>query len=215
VVTPFVNEEFRMTPPPNAGGDRPLRADALRNRAKVLEAAEAVFDAHGTTASTEEVAREAGVGIGTVFRHFPTKEALLEAVYVSRLHKLADEAAALASGEDPGEVFFVFFARVVEHASTKNALSAALMEAGVDVTETTAETGRGLKRALVTLLDRAQETGAVRRDVGLAEVMTLLVGASHLAGRRRRARPARRAAAPRRSGEVTNRRSGPSWPGGG
>src|SRR3569833_2614032 len=151
VVTPFVNERVAVTPPRDG---RPLRADALRNRGKVLQAAEAVFDAWGTTASTEEVARAAGVGIGTVFRHFPPKETLLEAVYV---------------------------ARMVVHAATKNAFSAALMLAGVDVRETTAETGRELKRALAALLGRAQEAGAVRRDVGVAEVMTLLVGAARAA----------------------------------
>jgi AcrR family transcriptional regulator len=160
---------------------RPLRADALRNRARVLDAAEAVFAAHGTSASTEEVAREAGVGIGTVFRHFPTKEALLEAVFVARLRRLAGEAEALASADDPGEAFFAFFGHVVAHAASKNAFSAALAEAGVDVAETTAETGQELKRALGVLLTRAQETGAVRRDVALPEVMTLLVGASQAA----------------------------------
>ncbi len=168
-----------MTPPREG---RPLRADALRNRVRVLEAAEAVFDVRGTAASTEEVARAAGVGVGTVFRHFPTKEALLEAVYVTRLRKLAVEADALAAAQDPGEAFFTFFARVVGHAATKNAFSAALLEAGVDVRETTAETGRDLKRALADLLGRAQEAGAVRTDVGPAEVMTLLVGASQAAG---------------------------------
>ena len=147
----------------------------------MLDAAETVFAAHGTGASTEEVARQAGVGIGTVFRHFPTKEALLEAVYVDRLRKLAGEAEALASDGDPGEAFFAFFSRVVGHAAAKNAFSAALMEAGVDVREATAETGQDLKRALAALLTRAQETGAVRRDVGLPEVMTLLVGASQAA----------------------------------
>jgi AcrR family transcriptional regulator len=182
VVTPFVNEMQPMTPPRETGG-RPLRADALRNRAKIMEAAETVFDTRGTTASTEEVAREAGVGIGTVFRHFPTKEALLEAVYVTRLRKLGEEAEALASGANPGEAFFGFFTRVVGYAATKNALSAALMEAGVDVSVPAAETGQGLKRALGALLSRAQEAGAVRRDIGLAEVMTLLVGASQAAER--------------------------------
>jgi AcrR family transcriptional regulator len=178
VVTPLVNEEVAVTPPREG---RPLRADALRNRAKVLEAAETVFDTRGTGASTEEVAREAGVGIGTVFRHFPTKEALLEAVYVTRLRKLAEEAGVLASAGDPGEAFFAFFTRVVGHAATKNAFSAALVEAGVDLRETTAETGQELKRALATLLTRAQEAGAIRHDVGLPEVMTLLVGASQAA----------------------------------
>jgi AcrR family transcriptional regulator len=172
-----------MTSTKSSPGGRPLRADALRNRAKVLEAAETVFAARGTSASTEEVAREAGVGIGTVFRHFPTKEALLEAVFVAQLRRLAGEAEALASAEDPGEAFFAFFARVVGHAATKNAFSAALTEAGIDVQETAAETGQELKRALAALLGRAQEAGAVRGDVGLAEVMTLLVGASQAAER--------------------------------
>ncbi|GAB2845723.1 hypothetical protein GCM10027176_56930 [Actinoallomurus bryophytorum] len=81
----------------------------------------------------------------------------------------------------PGEAFFAFFSRVAGHAANKNAFSAALMEAGVDVREATAETGQDLKRALAALLTRAQETGAVRRDVGLPEVMTLLVGASQAA----------------------------------
>jgi AcrR family transcriptional regulator len=163
--------------------ERPLRADALRNRRKVLDAAETVFDARGVTASTEEVARAAGVGIGTVFRHFPTKEALLEAVYVGRLRKLTEEADALAAAEEPGAAFFTFFTRVVGHAATKNALTAALLEAGVDVREATARTGRGLKEALGALLGRAQEAGAVRRDIGLPEVLTLLVAASQAAER--------------------------------
>ena len=164
-----------MTPP------RPLRADALRNRAKVLDAAEAVFAAHGTTASTEEVAKAAGVGIGTVFRHFSTKEALLEGVYVAQLSRLTGEAEALAASGDQGEALFDFFARVVGHAATKNAFSAALAEAGVDVRQTSAEAGPRLKRALGVLLTGAQEAGAVRDDVGLPEVMTLLVGASQAA----------------------------------
>lgn len=170
-----------MTPPSGRGGGRPLRADALRNRARVLEAAEVVFAASGTTASTEEVAREARVGIGTVFRHFPTKEALLEAVYVGRLQRLATEAETLASAADAGEAFFAFFGHVVGHATTKNTFGDALTEAGIDVRETTAEVGHELKRALAALLARAQEAGAVRPDVGLPEVMTLLVGASRAA----------------------------------
>lgn len=170
-----------MTPPSRDG--RPPRADALRNRTKVLDAAETVFASRGTSASTEAVAREAGVGVGTVFRHFPTKESLLEAVYVARLRRLAEEADALASLEDPGAAFFTFFARVVGHAATKNAFSAALAEAGIDVEQTAAEIGQELKRALRALLTSAQETGAVRADIGLPEVLTLLVGASQAAER--------------------------------
>src|SRR5437762_11835902 len=78
-----------------------LRADARRNRCRILEAAESVFAGKGMGASTDEVASAAGVGIGTVFRHFPTKAALLEALLVSKLRRLVDEAEALCSSEDP------------------------------------------------------------------------------------------------------------------
>lgn len=162
---------------------KPLRADALRNRAKVLAAAEDVFAAQGTSASTEEVARRAGVGIGTVFRHFPTKESLLEAVLVALLERLAGEARELASAADPGEAFFGFFARVVSQAATKQAVTEALAEAGVDARETTGRTGPDVKDAIGALLERAQRAGAVRADIGPAEVTALLAGISFAAGR--------------------------------
>jgi AcrR family transcriptional regulator len=174
-------------PRPDASAPpRPLRADARRNRARVLEAAEAVFAAGGVSASTEEVARAAGVGIGTVFRHFPTKEALLEAVYVERLRRLAEEARTLRESPDPGAAFFSFFRRVVGYAATKNALADALADAGIDVGTASRLRPEDMLEALGALLARAQETGAVRRDVGLPELLALLVGASrareHAAG---------------------------------
>ncbi|WP_242910001.1 TetR/AcrR family transcriptional regulator [Actinomadura terrae] len=163
----------------SAAPGRPLRADALRNRAKVLAAAESVFAARGTSASTEEVAREAGVGIGTVFRHFPTKESLLEAVLASLLERLADDARGLLAAEDPGAAFFGFFARVVGQAGAKHALSEALAEAGAE--NTGGKARPALRSAVAALLARAQEAGAVRADVGPAQVMALLAGLSHAA----------------------------------
>jgi len=165
--------------PPEAG--KPLRADARRNRARLLDVAEEVFAAKGTSASTEEIARAAGVGIGTVFRHFPTKEALLEAVFVGRLRRLAEEADALAAGDDPGGAFYAFFSRVVDHSPTKNAFADALTEAGVDVRSAASEAGQDVLRALSVLLDRAQHAGAVRADVRAPEVIALLIGACRAA----------------------------------
>ncbi|MFD0689557.1 TetR/AcrR family transcriptional regulator [Actinomadura fibrosa] len=163
---------------------RPLRADALRNRAKVLAAAEAVFAARGTSASTEEVAREAGVGIGTVFRHFPTKESLLEAALVALLERLAGEARDLLGAADPGAALFGFLARVVAQAKAKQAITEALAEAGVDAREAARQSGGGpgLKEALGALVERAQKAGAVRTDIGPADVMALLAGLSYAAG---------------------------------
>jgi AcrR family transcriptional regulator len=156
----------------------PLRADAVRNRAKLLDVAEAVFAARGAGVSTEEIAREAGVGVGTLFRHFPTKAALLQAVYVGRLERLAVEAEELLAGDRPGAAFFDFFTAVVDQAETKNAFADALAEAGVDVGTASSETNGRLRTALAGLLDRAQQAGAVRSDVGVGELTALLVGAS-------------------------------------
>lgn len=165
-----------------AGAARPLRADARRNRGRILEAAEAVFAAKGVAASTEEVARRAGVGIGTVFRHFPTKEALLEAVVDGHLRRLADEAVALAAADDPGAALAVFFGRAMERSPAKLALVDALAAAGVDVGRRAGSpAGRELHRALEALLARAQRAGAVRGDVGVADLVALLVGASRAA----------------------------------
>ena len=164
-------------------GGKPLRADAARNRARVLEVAETLFAERGTAVSTEEVARAAGVGIGTVFRHFPTKTALLEAVFTGSLRRLAEEAEGLESTADPGGAFFGFFARIVRQSATKRAVADALAEAGGDVGRAHAEVGADLRGALERLLRRAQQAGAVRDDIGVAEVMALLVGASGAAER--------------------------------
>ena len=158
-----------------------MRADARRNRAKVLEAAEEVFGTCGTSASTEDVAKRAGVGIGTVFRHFPTKEALLEELYMARLRRLTEEADALADSVDPAAAFFGLFTRMVGESATKNAYVQALAEAGVDIRADASQTGHELLRALGGLLARAQAAGAVRPDVGVPELIALLIGASQAA----------------------------------
>jgi AcrR family transcriptional regulator len=160
---------------------KPLRADARRNRALVLETAEAVFAAKGINASTEEIARQAGVGIGTVFRHFPTKEALLEAIIVGRLRRLADEAESLSTSDDPGAALFAFFTTAVDQSSTKIAFVDALAGAGVDVGNAIAEVGHDLRQAVGRLLARAQRAGALRDDVGVTELIALLAGTSRAA----------------------------------
>jgi AcrR family transcriptional regulator len=159
-------------------GARTRRADARRNRARVLAAAEEIFTTVGPGASTEEIARLAGVGVGTVFRHFPTKEALLEAVYVERFRQLTAEAAALASHDDPGAAFFTFFTSAVNQSARKSALATALADAGVDIKGMQTAVAIDLRHALQGLLLRAQAAGAVRADIGVADLIALLVGAS-------------------------------------
>jgi AcrR family transcriptional regulator len=154
---------------------RPLRADARRNRARLLEVADQVFTARGVGAPTEEVARAAGVGIGTVFRHFPTKEALLAAVLAARLERLAAEAEALTAEPDPGAALDRLVRLVVGNAPAKNAYADAL---GGDIPGLKEAVGGRLRDAIAALLARAQAAGAVRAELRPADLMALLVGAS-------------------------------------
>jgi AcrR family transcriptional regulator len=150
-----------------------MRADAQRNRAKVLEAAMAVVEARGVGAPTEEIAKAAGVGAGTLFRHFPTKEALLEAVYQARLDALAARARELSTSDDPVTALEEFFTATVSQAATKNALAEALAAAGI-----TAGKPVDLRPALADLLSRAQAAGGIRSDIRIEDLLSLLVGAS-------------------------------------
>jgi AcrR family transcriptional regulator len=164
------------------GEARPLRADAQRNRAKILDAAEAVFAAQGLSASTEDVAKEAGVGIGTVFRHFPVKESLIEAVFLARVRRLADKAAALSQAQ-AGPAFYGFFTYAVEQAATQSAYADVLSEAAGNGEQEPSVVGAELAATVETLLARAQQAGAVRADIGPAELIALLIGASRAAER--------------------------------
>ena len=160
---------------------RSQRADARGNRVRILEVAEEVFGRGGETASTEEVARLAGVGIATVFRHFPTKAELLTAVLVRRFDRLRERAEVLAAAEAPGPAFFDFFTEVVAEAATKIAIGEALLDAGGDNEGEAEQAANGLRRAIGTLLRQAQQAGEVRPDVELPEVYALLVGTSRAA----------------------------------
>jgi AcrR family transcriptional regulator len=157
-----------------APAGRPLRADARRNRTRILEAAEAVFAAKGTAASTEEIAQRAGVGIGTVFRHFPTKEALLQAIIGAQAARLADDIAALLSGGDPATAFFAFFTGMTERAARTKTVIDLLADAGIGIS--VAKPVHLLRQAIEDLLVNAQDAGAVRKDVSTPEVIALLVG---------------------------------------
>ncbi|MFI0480353.1 TetR/AcrR family transcriptional regulator [Actinomadura sp. 9N215] len=169
----------------------PMRADARDNRARILEVAEEVFGRGGSAASTEEVARLAGVGIATVFRHFPTKRALLEAVLVKHFDGLCGRAQSLAESADAGQAFFDFFSRLVDDAAGKLAIVEAFTDAGGDAAGRAAQGPRDLRKAVGVLLGRAQDAGAVRADVGLDEVYALLVGVSRASAHLRLDEPVR------------------------
>ncbi|MFJ4788280.1 TetR/AcrR family transcriptional regulator [Streptomyces sp. NPDC088794] len=165
------------------GGRRPQRVDARSNRQRILTVAEEVFGKGGQSASTEEVARLAGVGIATVFRHFPTKVALLEAVLVQRFDRLREQAETRLHATDPGPAFFDLFGHLVADAAGKIAIGEALLDAGGDHGGDAARASDGLRGAVGALLRRAQRAGAVRDDVELPEVYALLVATSQASAR--------------------------------
>ncbi len=148
--------------------DRPLRADARRNRDKVLRAAREAFAARGYGVPLDEIAALAGVGPGTVYRHFPSKEELFEAVVTARLRDLVDAARALAADPDPGQAFFGFLGRFRQEVAAKRDLPDAIAVPGPLQDD--------MRAALDVLLRRAQEHGAVRPDITTPERMALLKG---------------------------------------
>jgi AcrR family transcriptional regulator len=155
---------------------RPMRADAARNRARVLQVAYDTFAAEGLSVPIDEIARRAGVGAGTVYRHFPTKELLFQAIVADRVHRLCDHAAKLATAHDPGKAFFAFLATMIEEGARDQGLVEALAGIGFDIAEAEPDAERMFMDALGTLLERAQRAGAVRADVDVKDVKTLLVG---------------------------------------
>jgi AcrR family transcriptional regulator len=159
--------------------DRPaaaLRADAQRNRARVLEVAADIFATEGLSVPVHEIARRAGVGTGTVSRHFPAKEDLFAAILLGRMEQLTAEADALAGSRDPGPAFFAFFAAVVREGAANRGLAEALAGAGYDLDSAAIRAGYDVTGRLRDLLARAQRAGAVRPEIDDADVKALLAG---------------------------------------
>jgi AcrR family transcriptional regulator len=155
---------------------RVLRADAERNREHVLKVAQEVFAAEGLAVPIDEIARRAGLGVGTLYRHFPTKEALFLAIVVERMEHLVADARAKASAPDAGEAFFGFVSRMVSEGSSKRDFMDALSGSGADLGRTLAGIKASYRTALAVLLQRAQDAGAVRRDVSVLEIHALVTG---------------------------------------
>ncbi|WP_414168570.1 TetR/AcrR family transcriptional regulator [Streptoverticillium reticulum] len=157
-----------------------LRADARRNRTLVLQAARSAFEEAGLAVPLGEIARRAGVGAGTVYRHFPSKEALFRATVADRVRLFTDTARELAAAEDPGVVFFRYLAAVVRLSVRNKGLCEAL-EGSFEPSPGVEEDFRA---ALSVLLVRAQQADAVRKDVTIDDVTALLMGCLSMEQRR-------------------------------
>jgi AcrR family transcriptional regulator len=157
---------------------RPMRSDARRNRELVLSAAEAVFSEMGLRAQVEEVARRAGVGVGTVCRHFPTKQALIEAVLEAMYESLLDDARRALEQPDPGAAFQTFVFALSEFQDRHRAL-AEHMATEIEVPESSQPVRDALRETIDALVTRAQDAGAIRADIGSADVALLFSGVAH------------------------------------
>jgi AcrR family transcriptional regulator len=156
---------------------RPLRADAARNRARVLDVAYDTFAAEGLSVPIDEIARRAGVGAGTVYRHFPTKEALFQAVIQNRMQRLVDDGHALLESDGPGEALFAFLrSMVLQWGATDRGLVDALAGLGIDIASAAPDAEDAFLSVLEELLRAAQEAGTARQDIGVREVKSILVG---------------------------------------
>src|SRR3954449_4799181 len=174
---PFVNELAMSTtePAPQALLARPKRADARRNYETVLAAAREAFAEGGESTALEEIARRAGVGIGTLYRHFPNCQALLEALYVDEVDEVCRSAAEL-DGTDPWEDLNAWLEGIIGYIATKQALAHELLNY-MDRDATLFKTCKAsLFAAGEPLLVRAQEARVVRPDVTIGEVIQMVMG---------------------------------------
>ena len=152
---------------------RPRRADALRNYEKLVAAGREAFTEAGRSASLEDIARRAGVGIGTLYRHFPTRADLVQAIYVDEVEALSQSAEELA-GLEPWDALTAWLGRFVGYVATKQALADELF--AVADAAVFAGCRAMLQAAGEPLLERAQEAGVVRPDVTIDEVIRLVAG---------------------------------------
>src|SRR5215207_722992 len=168
-----------MTTPTTAARaprQRSLRADARRNHERLLTAARATFDEHGADASLDDIARRAGVGIGTLYRHFPTRSDLLAAVLSDEIEALTTEAERLLSSPNPGDALIGWLRAVVTHAAASRGLAATLFCAPDDDRFASGPVCVQMRSAGARLLARAQETGDVRADIDNSDLFTLVNG---------------------------------------
>jgi AcrR family transcriptional regulator len=166
-----MGEEEAQSDPPRA-----LRADAVRNYARLIEVAKAMFNEGGADTSLEAIAKAAGVGIGTLYRHFPTRDKLIVAVYRTDTQNLAEAASRFSEALPPVEALRTWLRLFVDHIATKQVMCRALSSMVGDTSEIYAESGALVKAAIELLVDRAVATGAIRLDIEPRDLLRALAG---------------------------------------
>jgi AcrR family transcriptional regulator len=165
-----------------APGTRPLRADAQRNRDRLLDCAVRAFSHDGPDVTLEAIAKEAGVGIGTLYRHFPTREALLDAAYRNELARLCDAVADLLSTMPPDEAMRTWMDRFIDYMMTKRGMADALRALIASGGNPFAHSRDRLTTAITTLLEAGAAAGTLRSDVESADLLASMGGVALAAG---------------------------------
>jgi AcrR family transcriptional regulator len=155
---------------------RKPRADGQRNRERLIEAAKAAFADVGADVSLEEIARRAGVGIGTLYRHFPTRDAIVAAVYRREVQQLAEAAERLLASEPAGKALHQWMRVFVDYIATKKVLASALASMVGGATELYTASGVLISDAMTLLVTRAAAAGDIRADADPADLLRALVG---------------------------------------
>jgi AcrR family transcriptional regulator len=159
---------------------RKLRRDAQRNRERILEVAKGAFTQFGADASLDDIAKQAAVGAGTLYRHFPTRDALIEAVYRSEVEKLAASARKLSETTPPIDALRAWMLLLIDYISAKHIIAPALNSI-VGGPSRLYEGSRGLiQEAIDELVKRAKKSGNLRGDLDASDLLRALIGVSHV-----------------------------------
>lgn len=159
---------------------RKPRADAERNRLRLLETAKAAFAEKGSNASLDEIARTAGVGIGTLYRHFPTRDALVEAVYRNETRQLTEAATRLAQTLAPVEALRAWMLQFIDYMATKHGMSEALNSLVGGTSDLYATSGAQAMEALHMLVDRAVDAGEIKIEIDPLDLLRALAGVANI-----------------------------------
>ena len=155
---------------------RKPRADARRNREQLLAAAKAAFTEVGPDVTLEEIARRAEVGIGTLYRNFPTREAIVEAVYRREVQQLADAAPRLLQSSPPAEALRAWMLMFIDYVATKRLIAPALSAVANGSPDFYASSSALIREAIRQLVERAKAEGAIRKDADSADLIGALIG---------------------------------------
>jgi AcrR family transcriptional regulator len=157
---------------------RKPRADSLRNREQLLSAAKTAFGELGAEAPLEDIARRAGVGIGTLYRHFPTREALVASVYAREIEQLAASADALLAREPAGQALAAWLDLLIDYMATKRVIAPALRADPGEGSRVYASSGGTILTTLQKLTDAAHAAGDIRQDIGFEDILRMMSGLS-------------------------------------